>query len=128
LLHASRGGRRECLGSAGLRFEAQIASDGEKALALIERSAEASGAPLDGMILDLNLTTHSGIEILRRVRAIPALAGLSVVILTSSDSRDDRRQAELVGTNGYFRKPIELEDFMQMGREISEVFNKASRG
>lgn len=116
---------RESLKNAGLDFEADIAPDGEKALALLEQSA---GEPVRGIILDLNLTTHSGMEILSRLRAIPERAGLGVVILTSSDSPEDRRRAEMLGTQGYFRKPMELDAFMEMGREIAEVFRQRVRG
>jgi CheY-like chemotaxis protein len=53
---------------------------------------------------------------------LPALAEVPVVILTSSESPRDRLEAERLGTSGFFRKPIELQEFMSMGRRIAELF------
>jgi CheY-like chemotaxis protein len=118
---------RESLKSAGLAFEAEVASDGESALALIEQAAGRNAQPLDGMILDMNLLTHSGIEILNRVRAIPSLAALSVVILTSSDSPADRRDAEELGAAAYIRKAIDLDEVMRIGQQIAGVLTQSQQ-
>lgn len=110
---------RKALEASGLEFEAEFASNGEKALAVISRLA-GSGR-LDGMILDLNLTTHSGIDILRRVRGTPSLASIRVVILTSSNSPADRRDAEMLGTDAYIPKPMDLDEFMEVGKKIALI-------
>lgn len=116
---------RESLNRAGFRYPVTIASDGEKALALID-DAVRNHADVGGIILDLNLTTHSGFEILRRLRATRELAAVSVVILTSSDSPQDRLQAQNLGALAYFRKPLELDEFMRIGGQIADVFQGAA--
>ncbi len=113
---------REALKSAGLQFEAEVASSGEKALAVIDRAATEPHDRPDAMILDLNLTTHGGIEILRRVRAVPELAQMPIAILTSSESPVDRERARKLGANAYLHKSMDLEVFMQTGREIARLF------
>jgi CheY-like chemotaxis protein len=117
---------RAALDEAGLRFETEIATNGEKALAMIERFAAASGVkpgPVpDGIILDLNLMTHGGLNILQRLRAIPALAATPVVILTSSDSPTDRKQAETLGAGAFLLKPIDFDQYMKIGRQIAQLF------
>jgi CheY-like chemotaxis protein len=117
---------RAALDEAGLRFETEIATNGDKALAMIERFAPASGIKPgqvpDGIILDLNLMTHGGLNILQRLRAIPALAATPVVILTSSDSPNDRKQAETLGAAAFLLKPIDFDQYMKIGRQIAQLF------
>jgi CheY-like chemotaxis protein len=110
---------RHSLALAGLDYEAQTAINGEKALAIVDAIAAQPGAVLDGIILDLNLTTHSGLDLLRRVRSLPSLEHTCVVILTSSDSPLDRQQASDLGADAYFRKPIDLDRFMELGTLIA---------
>jgi chemotaxis family two-component system response regulator Rcp1 len=117
---------RTALDTAGLHFEAEIASNGEKALAMIDRFAPASGMNPDrvpdGIILDLNLMTHGGLDILQRLRAIPALAKTPVVILTSSDSPPDRKKAQILGAAAFLLKPIDLDQYMKIGQQIARLF------
>lgn len=113
----------EALIAAGLQFEAEIASSGEKALDLIDRAAAEPLKRPDAMILDLNLTTHGGIDILRHVRSVPALAQMPVAIFTSSESPVDRELARKLGANAYLHKSMDLEIFMQAGREIAQLFS-----
>jgi len=87
---------------------------------------EQEGAMLNGVILDLNLVTHSGLDILATIRANPAFAGLPVLILTSSSSPRDHKRAESRGVTAYLLKPMELERYMQIGRQIAEMFSSLS--
>lgn len=115
---------REALSAAGLQYEAEVASSGEKALAVIDRAAADPYSRPDAMILDLNLTTHGGIDILRRVRSVPELANMPIAILTSSESPVDRERARRLGANAYLHKSMDLEVFMQTGREIACLFDR----
>ena len=112
---------RRALDAAKLDYEAEIAIDGESMLERLN-ALEQSGASIGGIILDLNLVTHSGLEILNRIRAISTLAGTPVVILTSSNSRIDRQHAETLGVSAYLLKPMDLKAFMQIGQQIADIF------
>lgn len=112
---------REALDAAGLKFQAQIASNGERVLAAVDQMAEEAAPKVDAMILDLNLTTHGGIEILKHVRAIPQLAQIPIVVLTSSASPVDRERAERLGANAFFQKSMDLDTFMQLGQQIATL-------
>lgn len=68
----------EALRAAG--FEADVISDGQIA---IDRLAVSQP---DVVILDLHLPNVSGVEILRRIRSLPHLKNVRVVI-TSADAR-----------------------------------------
>ena len=113
---------RKSFDEIGLEYEATVATNGEEVLALINASPDSSG--FDGIILDLNLKTHSGLDILRRIRELPALAATRVVILTSSSSPEDDRRAIALGANALFKKPIDLYESMQLGKRISELIQQ----
>jgi CheY-like chemotaxis protein len=100
----------------------RVATNGEDVLNALKDSPP--GEPLPDLItLDLNLPRHDGLEILRYIRQTPALAHLTVVILTSSDSPVDTRAAWDLGANQYIRKPSNLESFMEIGATIKSLLS-----
>ena len=110
---------RESLNASGLEYEAREAGNGEEVFALIGGPSGLCG--FDGLILDLNLTTHSGLDILQTVRKNTAFAGIRVIILTSSLSPDDERRALALGADAYLHKPMDLLEFMQVGTRIAAL-------
>jgi len=68
---------------------------GERALQRATRKPE---------ILDLGLPDIGGIEVLKRVRADPQTRGLPVVVLTSSQDREDILTAYQYGANSFVSK------------------------
>jgi CheY-like chemotaxis protein len=111
----------EALTAAGLDFESKIACNGEKVLALIDQMTQQPASNVDLIVLDLNLTTHGGIEILERIRQAPNLGHVPVVILTSSDSPMDRERAKKLGANAFIHKSMDLDEYMKAGREIATL-------
>jgi chemotaxis family two-component system response regulator Rcp1 len=111
---------REALKEHGVECSMQVASDGKEVLSLI--SEETPGADdLELIILDLNLPRHDGIEILERLRESTRLAHVPVVVLTSSDSPQDRLVATHLGARRYLRKPSSLEQFLDLGAIFREL-------
>jgi two-component system, chemotaxis family, response regulator Rcp1 len=117
---------KQALKEQGLRYQAEVASDGEQALAFLHRFSAASGMMLDLVLLDLNLRTHHGTEILARIRSMPDLQQVPVVVLTSSDSPSDREQMAKLGANLYIRKPMDLAAFLGIGEQIARVLANCS--
>ena len=102
---------RTALIKAGLRFELSVIDDGAAALAHVDHLCTAGAKALpDVILLDLNLPKYNGLEILRTIRQYPALAGIPVAIYTSSDSPQDRSEAERLGVNCYIIKPSQLKE------------------
>jgi CheY-like chemotaxis protein len=69
----------------------------------------------DLFLIDLNLPRRSGDEILARIRESSRCAHVPVIVITSSDSPQDRARARELGASFYFRKPADLERFMAIG-------------
>ncbi|MBX2854372.1 MAG: response regulator [Rhodobacteraceae bacterium] len=81
-------------------YEVEHADDGERALARLLAS------PPDLLILDVMLPSRNGFEILKMVRAEPAIAALPVVMLTAKGQSHDRRVAAEIGANVFLTKPF----------------------
>ena len=116
---------RESLTKHLKEFELQVVNDGEKAFKLIEAADLDTSMPCPSlMLLDLNLPKRSGQEILQRLRQSPRCGHVPVVILTSSDSPADRAETAKLGATAYFRKPPDLEEFMQIGMVVERVLDR----
>ena len=111
---------QEALKASGVPHEMSVIPDGEAA---IDRSASAEPAP-DLIILDLHLPKYSGFEILEHFRVHGRWTGVPVVILSSSDSREDRTQAERLEVAAFWRKPRHLAHFLALGDHLKELLIK----
>jgi CheY-like chemotaxis protein len=74
------------------------------------------------ILLDLKLPRLSGHEVLERLRKDKRTQLIAVVVLTSSDERDDIRGAYARGANSYIRKPVEFNQFTTMLAEIGRYW------
>jgi DNA-binding response OmpR family regulator len=88
------------------------------AVAAIERAEkDPAAAPLDAVLLDINLPRIDGFEVLRRIRASQRLHDLPVIVITSSDSLADRRVGASLGA-AWFRKRPNYDEFLKVGGVI----------
>ncbi len=69
-------------------------------------SAAGAGTPYDVVLLDLNMPDVDGYELANRATQDPRLAGLRLVMLTSSGQRGEAERAAEVGVVGYLTKPV----------------------
>lgn len=88
--------------------------DGEEALDFLfhrgVHAHEKSDQP-KVVLLDLRLPKVDGIEVLKAIRAEPAMRSMPVVILTSSKENKDMLAAYDLGVNSYVPKPIAFDEF-----------------
>jgi len=74
------------------------------------------------ILLDLKLPRLGGHEVLERLRKDKRTQLIPVVVLTSSDERDDIRGAYARGANSYIRKPVEFNQFSSMLAELGHYW------
>ncbi len=105
---------------AGFPFSVEIARDGEEAWNRLRNQAAAE--ELGGVILDLNISKLSGLELLRRVRQLKPLKGLPVVVLSSSSDQKDMTSAHALGISDYLIKPLGYKDLEGVVKRLREIF------
>ena len=96
-----------------------VVRDGAEALDyLYKRNAFASRAGGNPalMLLDLKMPKVDGIEVLRQVKADPAIRTVPIVVLTSSREEQDLVRSYSLGVNAYVVKPVDFPEFVQAVR------------
>jgi CheY-like chemotaxis protein len=105
--------------------------NGEEAVAYLKGEGKYSNRdeyPLpELLLLDLKMPRMNGFEVLEWVRQQPSLAGLRILVLTSSDELRDVNQAYRMGANSFMVKPGDFEDSVQLSRLINDFWLKASK-
>jgi CheY-like chemotaxis protein len=110
----------EALSLAKLSFRLDRASDGGQALHALQE-IEKTKSQVSLIVLDLNLPKISGHELLEMIRKSRYLKDTPVIVITSSDSPQDRAKTDALGVNYYFRKPSELDEFLTFGDIVRQV-------
>ena len=117
---------REALNSRRLPCNVVVASDGQKAMALLgDASAEAPVWRPHLIVLDVNLPKYNGDTVLRHVRRQAWLKGVPVIMLTSSASPADRAAAINLGANLYLQKSSDLDELLAVGKIVEAVLTRA---
>lgn len=114
---------RHALQENGVCCELEALNDGRKAIERVESFADARVRP-DLFVLDLNLPCEDGLEVLARIRSVPVLWNVPVVILTNSDSPRERQRAEALGVRRYLNKPLDLQDLVLFGASLKEILDE----
>ena len=115
---------RTALKRRRLDGELTIIRDGESALKFadtIDTQPDAACPHL--VILDLNLPKVNGREILKRFRASVRLSTVPIVILSSSADERDKVAALSLGATAYLNKPLNLEEFMDIGATVEALLS-----
>lgn len=113
---------QEAIEVHGLPVDLHIVEDGQKAFDFIQGAEDDSNAPCPQvLILDLNLPKRTGKEVLQRVRRSVKCKDIPVLIITSSDSREDRAEAAHLGANHYFRKPSSYDEYLKVGEILRDI-------
>jgi signal transduction histidine kinase/DNA-binding response OmpR family regulator len=87
----------------------ETASDGHKALALL-RQAAARGEPFALALVDMKMPRMNGLELVRTIKADPALADLPAVMLTSLGREGEIAAAREAGVAAYLSKPVRQDE------------------
>jgi two-component system, cell cycle response regulator DivK len=111
---------RKILGTVGYSMIEAI--DGISGIASIEDSRP------DLILMDVNLPDIDGLEVTRKVKAIPHLSHIPIIALTANAMYGDRERCLAAGCDGYVAKPVarrELINVVQhfLGNDSSQYNN-----
>jgi len=85
------------------------AEDGESGLAEMQQAWEAEN-PYDLVLLDYHMPSIDGFGVAERIQKNPALAGTTIIILTSDLGRGDSHRFRELGIRSHLMKPIKRAD------------------
>lgn len=78
------------------------------ATSICEAMEMAQADPPAVVLLDLNLSDGSGLEVLARLRSNPATRDVPVAIVSGSAEESEREAARLLGAQAWWPKPLDL--------------------
>jgi signal transduction histidine kinase/DNA-binding response OmpR family regulator len=88
-----------------------VASNGPEALALLMQAKEA-GEPFGLVMLDNMMPEMDGFTLAERILEYPALAGATLMMISSAGRRDDAERCRRLGVSAYMTKPIRRAELM----------------
>ncbi|MHB8880133.1 MAG: response regulator [Thermodesulfovibrionales bacterium] len=87
-----------------------------------EEGLRLAGEHLPALILmDIGLPGMSGFEALKHLRASSTTAGIPVIAVTASVMTQDHQKITEAGFDGYQRKPIDIDEFLEAVRSTLEL-------
>jgi len=114
---------QEALREGKIRNNLHHARDGVEGLAFLKREGEYAKAPTpDLVLLDLNMPRKDGRQVLAEMKQDPRLRTIPVVVLTTSEAENDIVRSYELHANCYVTKPVGLEQFIAIVREIESFW------
>ncbi|WP_280155511.1 ATP-binding protein [Piscinibacter sp. XHJ-5] len=89
-----------------LGFDLHVAADGQEAL----RQAERLNPDL--VLMDNVMPVMDGLEATRRLRAMPDLAGMSIIAISAGAQPTDRAASLAAGADAFLTKPVRMDDLL----------------
>ena len=118
---------RTAFENAKLTNPIQEVHNGDEAIAYLQGESpfdDRSKFPLPAlMLLDLNMPTRNGFEVLEWLRAQPVLKRINVIILTASLREEDVDRAFDLGANAFLVKPSSIQDLTSIARCLRDWMN-----
>ena len=94
---------------SGWRMKPTAVDSGNAAIERMEQASREGGVfPL--VLLDAMMPDMDGFEVAEHIKNNPALAGATVMMLSSADRVDDVEHCRRLGVSGYLNKPISQSD------------------
>jgi len=93
-----------------------VANNGEEALRILYSKSKLP----DIILLDLNMPKINGIEFLKIIKNDNVLKFLPIVVLTTSNNKNDLLECYKTGIAGYVLKPLKYQEYVS---KIEKLFN-----
>jgi len=94
-------------------YEVQDAADGEEALEKLSRGPKA-----DLVISDVNMPRIDGIELIRRLRALPDYRFTPILVLTTDTQGSQMQEGRRAGATGWIIKPFNADKLLGIVEKV----------
>jgi CheY-like chemotaxis protein len=109
---------REAFAQGKLVNVLDVVKDGDEALAYLHQGRYAD-AELPGLVLlDINMPKRNGLEVLREIKADPALRHLPVIMLTTSRREEDVVASYTEGACTFIPKPVKFGELTNVVKQF----------
>ncbi|WP_254521425.1 response regulator [Natrinema caseinilyticum] len=113
----------ESFEDANIASDIYTVTDGESALDFVYQRGDHADSPRPDMVLlDFQLPGVSGADVLSELKSEPALRSIPVIVMTSSSSEEDIARSYDLHANAYVQKPVEADEFIQLGRSFEDFW------
>lgn len=120
---------KEALRRHGIDHSLTTAANGQAAWELIEAAERQPRGGYDFFMIDLNLPSRPGVELVARIRSSrTSMSHAPILIVTSSGAPRDRAAAAQAGADYYFCKPSDLTQFLGLGLIVCQLLEQKHAG
>ena len=114
---------KEAFEEAKFRNHLHVAVDGDEALDyLYKRNGKEDALTPDIILLDLNLPSTDGREVLEKIKGDAMLKSIPTIVLTSSKADKDVIESYNLHANCYIVKPVNAMKFMDVVQHIENFW------
>ncbi|MFC7215121.1 response regulator [Saliphagus sp. GCM10025334] len=100
-----------------------VVSTSADALDFVNQCGDYTEAPRpDLVLLDLHLPDENGTEVLAKVKNLPHVRQIPILVLTSSDAAEDIYQSYELHANAYLQKPASANESDQLVRAFEDFW------
>lgn len=96
-------------------YDTTFAADAATVLTVAQKESP------DLVLLDLGLPAGDGFVVLDRLKRVPALSAIPVIVLSARDPVVNRERALQAGARAYFHKPADMPELLETIRRQLDV-------
>ncbi len=96
----------------GAGYQTVEAPDGQAALTMLQTQR------VDLVITDVNMPGINGIELVRRLRALPHMRTVPILLLTTESDAEAKNRARAAGATGWIVKPFQPEQLLAVTARV----------
>jgi two-component system, chemotaxis family, chemotaxis protein CheY len=93
-------------------YDVVEAIDGQEAL------TKMTTQPIHMLITDLNMPRLDGIELVKKVRALPQYKFMPIILLTTESQEDKKQAGKAAGATGWIIKPFKPEQLLGVVKKV----------
>lgn len=97
---------------AGLDYELALAVDGKDAYSL------ATGTTFDMVITDLYMPHLDGIQLTKKLRALPGYQGKPILIVSTEGATKKKAEGKAAGATGWIVKPVSSDVLLPVVKKL----------